>query len=303
MSCIPTSAVSGQDGRVPGSPDAPTKGFLSTEPDELARRTIRGWELFLDAVEGVDLNGPSRSRKRGAREMVVGLGTWPDSRGIPDIVADARAGRPTTEPFADASKRLFAAHRAATDAQVLGSIVESLVQTRQWFEQGVLESDGDLLTPSALGPLPVGTVLHMALYQLAITVRDLAPAGAPGRPELDALGLAALLDSSAAVAARIGLTASAAAIGDQVAVSIDIANNGWISTRADNPAFPGVFGPEGVMLDLAAGRADLKAMLRRLRFRNPRGMLALAPVVDDVPDLPGGPLLRQIARWARVLGR
>lgn len=282
-------------------------GFLTSEPDELARRVTRAWEIFAEVAAEVDLAGRTRSTKRTPRDMVIGLGSWPDSRGITELVADARAGLTETEPFAAAERRLALAHRDASDDEVRESIAASVEETREWLEGGVLRSDGHLLTPSALGPLPVGTVMHAAAYQLAITARDLLPAGAAPRPELDELGLAALLDSSAAVAARIGLVASASAVGDRAAVSIHVRDGGWTSVHEDVPTYPGVLGPEELMLDLSQGRADLSTMLRRLRFRNPRGLLALSPVIEDVPDLPGGALLRQVARWfggkPAILGR
>ena len=278
-------------------PQASPMGFLTAAPDELAGRVARAWEIFAEVAGEVDLAGRTRSSRRTARDMVIGLGSWPDSRGITDLVADALAGRTTTEPFAEAERRLALAHGDASDDEVRASIVASLADTTEWLRRGVQHSDGQRLTPSALGPLPIGTVMHAAAYQLAITARDLMPAGAAPRPELDELGLLALLDSSAAVAARIGLVASASAVGARVAVSIDVRDGGWTSVQEDVPDYPGVLGPEELLLDLSQGRADLSTMLRRVRFRRPRGLLALAPVIEDVPDLPGGALLRQVARW------
>lgn len=279
---------------------SPPRGFLTSEPDALARRTVRAWELFADVVAAVDLDGPTRSTRRGARAMVTSLGTWPDSRGIPEILADAHAGRTTTEPYREASQRLAESHAAATDDEVRDSVAASLRQTGAWLASGDLTHSGLLTTPSPLGPLPMGTVVHAAAYQLAVTARDLIPAGALPQPELDEIGLIALLDAAGAVAARIGLVARAAAVGHRVAVSVDVLDGGWLSRHGDEETYPGVIAAEEVLVDLACGRADFAALPRQIKLRDPRGLLALSPVVDALPDLPGGPLLRRTARFARV---
>ena len=61
---------------------------------------------------------------------------------------------------------------------------------------------------------------------------------------------------------------------------------------------PAVTGDAGVLLDASAGRANPVALLarRRLGLRDPAGLLALAPLVEVAPNLPGGPILRLAAR-------
>lgn len=278
------------------------KGFLSSDPAGLAQRTIRAWELFGEAVAAADLDGRTRSSRRNARQMITALGTWPDSRGIPQLIADAHAGATTMEPFKRASARLADSHAGAGDDAVRSSVTLSLDQTRDWLESDDLLHTGLLPTPSPLGLLPMGTVVHAAAYQLAVTARDLIPAGAEPLPELDDIGLVALLDAAGAVAARTGLVARASAVGRRGAVSCDIIDGGWTSALTDEPQFPAVIGPEELLVDLAGGRADFAALTRQLRFRDARGLLALSPVVDAVPDLPGGPLLKRVAQFARVFG-
>lgn len=278
------------------------KGLLSGDPLELARRTTRAWELFAEAVAAADLDSPTRSSTRSARQMITALGSWPDSRGIRELIADAHAGATAMEPFKQASARLAATHAGAGDDEVRGSVLLSLEQTQAWLASGDLQHTGHLPTPSPLGPLPVGTVVHAAAYQLAVTARDLIPAGAEPLPELDEIGLVALLDAAGAVGARSGLVARASAVGRRAAVSCDIIDGGWTATLADDPGFPAVIGPEELLVDLAGGRADFAALTRQLRFRDARGLLALSPVVDAVPDLPGGPLLKRVAQFARVFG-
>ena len=278
------------------------KGWLSADPAGLAQRTTRAWELFTAVVNSVDLAGPTRSAHRSARDLVIGLGSWPDSRGIPELSADAHAGNTAAEPLKATAARLAASHAEATDSEVRSSVARSLDQTRDWLVSGDLTETGLLATASPLGPLPMGTVVHAAVYQLAITARDLLPAGAAPQPELDELGLVALLDATGAVAARTGLVASAAAVGRRVAVAIEVFDGGWTCTLGDNSSSPAVLAPEELLLDLAGGRADFTAMSREIRFRDARGLLALSPVVDAIPDLPGGPMLRRTATLARLVG-
>jgi hypothetical protein len=70
-----------------------------------------------------------------------------------------------------------------------------------------------------------------------------------------------------------------------------------------------VKGEAAVLLDASAGRANPVALLarRRLALHDPAGLLALAPLVDIAPNLPGGPILRLAARSlsgaAGLLGR
>jgi len=277
------------------------KGMLTEAPAVLAQRTISAWETFAEVVAAIDLSGRTRSRDRDARALVTALGTWPDSRGIPELLADAHAGATSTEPMRASARRLAESHAEATDDEVRASIAASVQQTRDWLLSGDLEHNGLLPTPSPLGVLPMGTVVHAAAYQLAVTARDLIPAGAPPQPSLDEIGLGSLIDATGAVAARSGLVAAAVAVGSRTTAGTEVFDGGWTTTFADNDDHPAVLAPEEVLLDLAGGRADFAAATRQLRFRNPRGLLALAPIVDEIPELPGGPLLRRTARFARLM--
>lgn len=289
---------------LPEPPDPLDRGLLTGNPDDLARRTVRAWTLFAELLPEVDLDGPSRSSHRSAREIVIGLGTWPTSRGIPELLADARAGATRTEPFTAESRRLAIEHAGATDEEIVQSVRDSLTQTQAWLElPGALETDGKLPTPSPLGPLPMGTVLHSAVFQLALSARDLIPAGAPEVPELDDLGLAALLDATGAVAGRLSLTSQAVAVTERFSVASRVAAGGWQTQFDSGLESPAIHAPAELLLDLAGGRVAFGAMSRQLRFTDARGFLALAPVVDELPDLPGGPILKRLARFARFLSR
>lgn len=278
-------------------------GLLSGDPRELARRVTRAWELFIAAAEQAQPEGATRSARRNAREVMIPLGSWDDSRGIAGLRADALAGTTSTEPYKAAGDRLLRSHGNEPHDAVLASLRRSADQARRWVESADLEATGPLPTPSPLGLIPMAAAVHAAAFQLAATARDLMPAGAPEVPELDQIGLVALLDATGAVGARIQLSARASAVGARTAVACTIDGGGWTTTLGDEPDYPAVLGPEEVLVDLAAGRIAFGALAKQLRFRDGKGLLPLSAVVDEIPDLPAGPLLRKAAQLARFFGR
>lgn len=276
-------------------------GLLSSDPADLRRRVISAWEIMVDVVDEVDLDRPGRSSRRTTREEIIAIGSWPDSRGVPELKHDAATGATETEPMRDAADRLAVSHADASDDQIRESVRRALVETAEWLEGPDFDDYAPLPVPSPLGVLPMGTVVHSAVFQLAVTARDLMPAGALPRPALDDLGLVALMDSTGAVGARIELTARASAVTQRVTVGTAIEPSRWQTVIGDQPAEgPAAVAPAEVLIDLAAGRIELGTITRSLRFRQTRGLLALSPVVDALPDLPAAPLLRQVARWARL---
>jgi hypothetical protein len=60
-----------------------------------------------------------------------------------------------------------------------------------------------------------------------------------------------------------------------------------------------------VLLDASAGRRNVPALLarRRLRLRRGPALLALAPLLERVPGLPGGPALRAATGILGGVGR
>lgn len=276
-------------------------GLLSADPADLKERVISAWQIMVDVVDEVDLDRPGRSSRRSTREEVIAIGSWSDSRGIADLERDADSGATETEPMREAADRLAASHAGASDEEVRDSVRQALAETAEWLEGPGFDDYGRRPVPSPLGILPMGTVVHSAVFQLAVTARDLMPAGATPRPELTDLGLVALMDSTGAVGARIDLQARAAAVTERVTVGTAIEPQRWRTIVGDNVGDgPAALAPAEVLVDLAAGRIELGALTRSLRFRQTRGLLALSPVVDELPDLPAAPLLRQVSRWARL---
>jgi hypothetical protein len=276
-------------------------GLFTGDPDLLVSSIERAWSTLIEVLDEVDLAGPSRA-KRPTRDVIIGIGRWPDSRGIPEMLADARSGRTDEEPFMPAAQRLAQAHAAASDEAIRAAVRDSADEAVQWVRSPGFTADGHLPTPSPLGVLPMATAVHAAVYELSMIARDLVVGGAGPRPDLDDLGLVALFDATGGVAARLRLRAAAAAVAERTSVATDIDEAGWrISVPADRDS-PAVVGPVGVLLDLAGGRAQWSTIRTEVAFRDTRGLLALAPVVEGIPDLPGGQLLRRVARVARLFG-
>ena len=71
---------------------------------------------------------------------------------------------------------------------------------------------------------------------------------------------------------------------------------GWTLQRTGPEKFagPGVRGSVQDLLDTSAGRTNLAQLLlsRRLVVQDLRGFMRLAPLLHEVPGLPGGPVLK-----------
>jgi hypothetical protein len=69
--------------------------------------------------------------------------------------------------------------------------------------------------------------------------------------------------------------------------------------------WPAVQGRAADILDASAGRRAVPPMLARrdLRLHQVAGLLALAPIVEAVPGLPGGAALRVAVRNVRGISR
>jgi hypothetical protein len=153
-----------------------------------------------------------------------------------------------------------------------------------------------------VGRLPLLTTILGEAYELAVHALDLRDAGAGEPPPalLDA-GLAALADVTGALAAAHDVHGSAALVTPEGGWRFEADGDGWqverVTPRADVDG-PVVRGTASVLLDASAGRANPVGLLarRKLVLADAPGLLALAPLVDAAPNLPGGPLLRVAAR-------
>lgn len=282
-------------------PDVGEQGLLSDFP-ALRERVLRAWELFDETLAAVDMSARTRSRGNTAKDLLIPLGAWPDARGIRRMITDAREGITEVESESVSARRLRAAHADATAAEVMAQFRRSAENVAIWVTGADAEVEAALVSPSPLGLVPIGTMIHAAAFQLAVTARDLRQAGAVERPELDALGVVGLIDSSGAVAARLDATASIAAVTPDVAAGTGAAPGRWrtaISPDDHERLGPAVVGPAGLMVDVAAGRLDLLQMARHLRVRDGRGLVGMSVVLDGIPDLPAAAMLRRAGTLVR----
>lgn len=283
-------------------PRAGETGLLTADLADIGVRTTSAWQIFTAGLAEVDLSAESRDRGRTVRENLIPLGAWPDSRGIADMILEAGNGATTTEPLTATRRRLRESHRNADDQEVRAAIGRAADEVAMWFASGPSQEDATAITPSALGPVPVATFVHAAAFQLAAAWRDIP--GAPANPQLEALGLAALVDSAGAVAGRMRATASITAVTPELTVGTGTRDGAWRTVElADSSDGPAVIGPAGVLIDAAGGRIDVFGIARDLRVRDARKLGAMAVVLDAIPDLPAAAVLRRTARIASLLSR
>jgi hypothetical protein len=274
----------------------------------VAPMVLAAWDTFIALVEHVDLQAPSRLPGWRGHEVCVHLGTWPEHDPLASIVADARAGREHRAASADeVNATLVEAHRDASRDEVIAALQLARDNGARYFSTAELSLD-PLPTASVLGPLPVLSVMLAGTYELAVHALDLAPCGAPPPPDhLLLTGLAALADVTGALAARTGVHGGAALHAPVGGWSFEAFPDGWDVTRlgAQRPPGPAVEADAASLLDFSAGRINPVHAITRghLRLHDLRGLMRLAPIVESVPALPGGPALRMTARTLWGLGR
>lgn len=285
------------------------RGLSELAPEELGEQVLTAWDGFLDVAEACDLALPSRLPDWTGLDTCVHLGAWADHAPLEGIVASARAGAAGEPPRPDEDNAaLLAAHRDASRDEVLAALVRARDAVEAFFSSAPARELGRAPARSSLGPLPVLTLVHASCYELAVHSLDLAPCGAPPPPpQLLDRGLAALLDVTGALASRAAI---------RVEVTAQVPTGGWAfrsdplgwttwATPAGRFEGTGVRGAAADLLDASAGRAALPQLLltRRLVVQELPSFLRLAPLVHEVPGLPGGAALRSgVAGLSAVTG-
>lgn len=278
-------------------------GLAAHDPVELGREVLRSWDALLEVVTApsTDLTRPSRLKGWSGKDVLVHLGSWPDAVVMDALIASAAEGGHGTSPDPDAgNEALVAAHRDATPGEVVEALVQARARIERFFTSDEVTTWGRRVSRSTVGPLPVLTLVHAGTFELAVHALDLGPCGAP-RPDPHLLdrGLASLIDITGNLAARsdvdIELTGQTPT-GGWVFTSSE---GGWTTSRVGPGPFEGV-GVKGTAADLletASGRTHLPQMLltRRLQVQHLPQWMRLAPLLDDVPGLPGGAALRSAA--------
>ena len=284
-------------------PEPGERGFASSDPSTTAVRIAAAWDGFLAVAQETDLDAPSRVPGWSGRDVLVHLGSWPEQPAL-TAVLEGRADQDAR------NAALIAAHGSAGRDEILAALVANRDAVAAFLAAPDAGTAGARLTGSVLGPLPLLTLLSAVAYELAVHALDLAPCGAPA-PSGDLLqaGVAALVDVTGGLAARTGISAVAAVQtpGGSWAFASDSAGDwrvrGYPAGR--RPERVTIEGAADVLLDASAGRRAVPPLLLRgeVHTHDVPGLLALAPLVEAVPGLPGGASLGTAARYLGGVGR
>jgi uncharacterized protein (TIGR03083 family) len=262
---------------------------------------LGAWDTFVRQAETVDLHRPSRLNGWRAHEICVHLGCWDDHTALADLIASARTGGAGTPPDVDAvNARVIAAHRDASRDEVLAALRRNRDATADYLAKEPVELD-TALTVSVVGRIPLLSVVLGQAYELAVHGLDLVSCGAaPPSPEVLQSGLAALADVTGGLAASMNISGGVTLATPDGGWAFASGPDGWTVRRVAPDAFTGatVEAPADLLLEAASGRINpVPAVARRkLKVHDVGGLLHLAPIVQAVPGIPGGPILQLAAR-------
>jgi uncharacterized protein (TIGR03083 family) len=269
--------------------------------DEVGRRVLGAWDAFLEQAAAVDLTRSSRLPGWRAQEICVHLGLWPENTAMADLIASARSGGTGTPPDVDAvNARVTAAHRDASREEVLAALRRNRDATARYLDEEPEELD-TAPTVSVVGSIPLLSVVLGQAYELAVHGLDLVSCGATP-PPADVLqsGLAALADVTGGLAASMDITGGVTLATPDGGWAFDADAEGWTVRRvtAGRHVGPTVEAPAQLLLEAASGRINPVPAVarRRLKVHDVGGLLKLAPIVQAVPGIPGGPILQLAAR-------
>ncbi|MGY1752504.1 maleylpyruvate isomerase N-terminal domain-containing protein [Blastococcus sp. SYSU D01042] len=277
------------------------QGMADAGRDEVGARVLAAWDAFLDQAERVDLDRPSRLPGWRAHEICVHLGCWDDHAAMADLVASARTGATGAQPDPDAvNARVTAAHAGATREEVLAALHRNREATARYLAEEPVELD-TAPTVSVVGRLPLLSVVLGQAYELAVHGLDLVSCGAePPPPAVLQSGLAALVDVTGALATSCGITGRVTLATPDGGWSFDADPDGWQvhAVPAGTHEGPAVQGSAELLLEAASGRINPvpAAARRQITVHDVGGLLQLAPIVQKVPGIPGGPILQLAAR-------
>jgi uncharacterized protein (TIGR03083 family) len=269
--------------------------------DEVGRMVLEAWDAFISEAESVDLTRSSRLAGWRAQEICAHLGCWDDHTAMADLIASARAGGTGTPPDVDAvNARVTAAHRDASREEVLAALRRNREATARYLAEEPEELD-TAPTVSVVGRIPLLSVVLGQAYELAVHGLDLVSCGAaPPPPAVLQSGLAALADVTGALAASMDITGGVTLATPDGGWAFAADPHGWTVRRvaAGEQAGPAVEAPADLLLEAASGRINPVPAVarRRLKVHEVGGLLKLAPIVQAVPGIPGGPILQLAAK-------
>jgi hypothetical protein len=274
------------------APSPGERGRATDDRQGLADSVRTAWDLFVELAEPLDLEAPTRARGLTVREVLTPLGAWPDNRPLPQLLDEARRGVVGDHDQGALVEQVRESHRDATREAVIGALRRQRDDMVAFL--GSPEADDDGLRPvaSMLGTIPVLTFLHASTYPLSTSALDLEQAGAVVPDELLDLGLVGVLDTIGALAARQGLMTSLTVRTPGLVAGVGAMPRDWRTARLPEgaePEGPRIDGSVRLLLDVTAGRADVARALaaQELSFHDVPGLLALAPLIEQVPGIPG----------------
>jgi uncharacterized protein (TIGR03083 family) len=269
--------------------------------DVVAGKVLSAWDAFIEQAERVDLTRPSRLAGWRAQEICVHLGCWDDHTAMADLIASARAGGTGTPPDVDAvNARVTTAHRDAPREEVLAGLHRNREATARYLAEEPVELD-TAPTVSVVGRIPLLSVVLGQAYELAVHGLDLESCGAAPPPaEVLQSGLAALADVTGGLAASMKIDGRVTLATPDGGWGFTSSGGGWTVQQVPAGRFdgPAVEAPADLLLDAASGRINPVPAVarRRLKVHDVGGLLQLAPIVQAVPGIPGGPILQLAAR-------
>ena len=235
--------------------------------------------------------------------MLVHVGDWPGVATLDRLLTEARSGTvaPPYDPDAverGGRRRAPGRVRAGGAGARCGGRGDRIAE---WFDAPDAADGpralGRAPVMSVVGALPLLTVVNASGYELAVHALDLGVR--PADRLLDA-GLAALVDVTGVFARRRGLRSSLTMWTGRSGWQVRADRDGWVTNAVrERPPGAAVEGDAAVLLDASAGRRAVPALLasRTMRVHGLADIVRLAPIVDEVPGLPGGPALKAAARW------
>lgn len=278
------------------------KGLATRDDYDLPAAVNAAWDAFVAQLEVADLAASTRLDGWTVRDLALHLGTWDGESAL--SAALATRGTPAVETPLDpdaSNAEMIAAHRDASDDEVLDALRASRDAVRETLTSMAGSPDGLEPVASQLGPIPLLTLVHAGCYELAVHALDVAEAaGGDVDPGLIRSGVAALADTTGCLASREGITADIGISAKDAPWSFSARGDGSWTTEpiAGTPHGPRVSGSAEDLLEASAGRADPVRLvtLRHIKVKHIGGLLALTPIIDQVPGLPGGKGLKGAAK-------
>ena len=287
-------------------PEPGEGGLATADPAALVAAVGRAWDLFGDLVDDVDLDAVARGRGLLAREVVIPLGAWPDNRPIAVLLDEARRGVVGDHDQGTLVDEVRERHKDESDDAIRAAVRRQREELDAFVASPAYAEYAALPVASMLGTLPLLTFLHAATYPIATSALDLEQCGAVAPDELLDSGLLGLVDTIGCLAGRQGLSASLVARSTTTVVGTGAHGGAWRTSVLDPAgadAGPSLSGTTRLLLDVTAGRADVPGSLarRELTFADVPGLLALAPIVEQVPGIPGRAALVAAIRAASAI--